>query len=52
MQAGTRSATKPITTKAKSRPTTKGVKIAIASGKTVEWLEEESYFFKLSAFEG
>lgn len=29
----------------------KGEKIAIASGKTVEWLEEESYFFKLSAFQ-
>jgi methionyl-tRNA synthetase len=29
----------------------KGEKIAIASGKTVEWMEEESYFFKLSAFQ-
>lgn len=29
----------------------KGEKIAIASGKTVEWMEEESYFFRLSAFQ-
>ncbi|MDB5477960.1 MAG: methionine--tRNA ligase [Alphaproteobacteria bacterium] len=29
----------------------KGEKIAIASGKPVEWMEEESYFFRLSAFQ-
>ena len=29
----------------------KGERIAIASGKSVEWMEEESYFFKLSAFQ-
>jgi methionyl-tRNA synthetase len=29
----------------------KGEKIAKESGKTVEWMEEESYFFKLSAFQ-
>jgi len=29
----------------------KGEKIAIASGKSVEWMEEESYFFKLSAWQ-
>lgn len=29
----------------------KGQRIAIESGKDVEWMEEESYFFKLSAFQ-
>lgn len=29
----------------------KGDKVAIASGQKVEWMEEESYFFRLSAFQ-
>lgn len=29
----------------------KGDKVAISSGQKVEWMEEESYFFRLSAFQ-
>ena len=47
--AGIRCATRPITTRTKSRSAT-GAGFAIKTGTPVEWVEEESYFFKLSAY--
>ena len=50
MPAGTRCATKPITTRAKPASTSKGQRLG-PNGTPVEWVEEESYFFRLSAYQ-
>ena len=48
--AGTRCATKPTTTRTRRASTTRGSASA-SSGTPVEWVEEESYFFRLSAYQ-
>ena len=50
MPAGTRCATRPITTRANLRRAADGKKLS-PQGTPVEWVEEESYFFKLSAYQ-
>ena len=47
--AGTRCATRPITTKA--RPARRKGQRLGPHGTPVEWVEEESYFFRLSAYQ-
>ena len=48
--AGTRCATKPITTRDETKLDDKGERIG-PQGTPVEWVEEESYFFSLSAYQ-
>ena len=48
--AGIRCATKPITTRAKPTCGADGVRCG-PQGTPVEWVEEESYFFRLSAYQ-
>ena len=50
MPAGTRCATRPITTRTRPRLDDKGVRLG-PQGTPVEWVEEESYFFRLSAYQ-
>ena len=49
MPAGIRCATRPITTRTKPR-SARAAHFAIKTGTPVEWVEEESYFFRLSAY--
>ena len=51
MPDGTRCATRPITPKTKPRSNDNGQRIATKTGTPVEWVEEESYFFRLSAYQ-
>ena len=50
MPAGTRCATRPTTTRARRASTERHARSA-PQGTPVEWVEEESYFFKLSAYQ-
>ena len=50
MPAGTRCATRPITTRTRPRLDDDGVRVG-PQGTPVEWVEEESYFFRLSAYQ-
>ena len=50
MPAGTRCATRPTTTRAKPGSTTRD-NGSRRNGTPVEWVEEESYFFRLSAYQ-
>ncbi len=50
MPAGTRCATRPITTRARPVSTTRQARLG-PHGTPVEWVEEESYFFRLSAYQ-
>ena len=49
IRAGIRSATRPISTRASSTRDADGPRLA-PTGTPVEWVEEESYFFRLSAY--
>ncbi len=51
MPAGTRCATKPITPKDETHLNEQKQRIATKTGTPVEWVEEESYFFRLSAYQ-
>ncbi len=48
--AGTRCATRPITTRTRPQLDEQGVRLG-PQGTPVEWVEEESYFFRLSAYQ-
>ena len=50
MPAGTRCATKPITARRRRRSVADNVRYG-PQGTPVEWVEEESYFFRLSAYQ-
>ena len=47
--AGTRYATRPTTTRARPASTTRATRLG-PQGTPVEWVDEESYFFRLSAY--
>ena len=51
MPAGTRCATRPITPRTRPRLNEHKVRVSTKTGTPVEWVEEESYFFKLSAYQ-
>ena len=50
MPAGIPSATRPTTPRARPNFATDGVRYG-PQGTPVEWVEEESYFFRLSAYQ-
>ena len=49
--AGTRCATRRITPRTRPRSTSTRCALATKTGTPVEWVEEESYFFRLSAYQ-
>ena len=51
MPAGIRCATRPITPRTKRALNDRRQRIAPQTGTPVEWVEEESYFFRLSAYQ-
>ena len=51
MPAGIRCATRPITPRARRISTSRRCASSSKTGTPVEWVEEESYFFRLSAYQ-
>ena len=51
MPAGILCATRPITTRSETQLDEHKQRVASKTGTPVEWVEEESYFFKLSAYQ-
>ena len=51
MPAGIRCATRPITPRTKRISTSRRCASSTKTGTPVEWVEEESYFFRLSAYQ-